>query len=292
MTVTPREKNNFSAKLQRAKLRQLGLVFVSSTPASAICTNNNVGQWGANERDALVMTVAERNGTTLSQGDSSVLLAKGDIAFRDLSKPWRSDSDGLMKLTLLKIPFSTAAKFHSDPECLVGRHLSASLPWVAFASSTIRASRIAMQADPTDDWIDTLDEVLEGVIRLICSRENRDPGYNQRKNHSNHRREAMNYILGNLDNPMLTVASVANALGISTRQLQRAFLDTGISPRQFILNQRLDIAAKKLLQKNTGSYERITDIAMATGFNDTSHFSRAFAQRFSCSPREYRKRND
>lgn len=80
---------------------------------------------------------------------------------------------------------------------------------------------------------------------------------------------------------------VAAAVGVTSRHLQRAFMDAGMTPRQFILDARLADAARQLEGKGPEN-GRISDIAFSVGFNDASHFTRAFVQKFGCSPSAYR----
>lgn len=57
------------------------------------------------------------------------------------------------------------------------------------------------------------------------------------------------------------------------------------TPGKWLLSKRLDYSANLLL-KNSSS---ITDVVYESGFEDTSHFSRAFKQRFGVPPSEYSK---
>lgn len=57
------------------------------------------------------------------------------------------------------------------------------------------------------------------------------------------------------------------------------------SPGKWLLSKRLDHSANLLL----GNYANITQIAFESGFEDVSHFSHAFRQKFGISPKEYRK---
>ena len=58
-----------------------------------------------------------------------------------------------------------------------------------------------------------------------------------------------------------------------------------VSPRKWLLNKRLDYAA--LLLRN--SDHNITEIVYESGFEDSSHFSRVFKEKFNLSPSQYRK---
>lgn len=94
------------------------------------------------------------------------------------------------------------------------------------------------------------------------------------------------FIATRLGDPELDTALIAHAFGQSPRQLQRLFAADGTTPRQYILDCRLDEAARRLKT----SSQTVTDIAFATGFDDLTHFGRAFRRRFDLSPRSYRAR--
>ncbi len=53
----------------------------------------------------------------------------------------------------------------------------------------------------------------------------------------------------------------------------------------FIMNRRLDLAAERL--RRGGPFCTITHVALDVGFNDLSHFSRAFRKRFGRPPLRY-----
>jgi AraC family transcriptional activator of tynA and feaB len=55
---------------------------------------------------------------------------------------------------------------------------------------------------------------------------------------------------------------------------------------KFVLDARLEACRKRILGSPD---EPISDIAFAHGFQSQSHFSRAFRQKFGCSPNQLRK---
>jgi AraC-like DNA-binding protein len=69
--------------------------------------------------------------------------------------------------------------------------------------------------------------------------------------------------------------------------VQALFASQGTTLGAHLLEQRLQLAAHRLRDAD-GSRERISDIALESGFGDLSHFCRAFRRRFGCSAGAWR----
>lgn len=83
------------------------------------------------------------------------------------------------------------------------------------------------------------------------------------------------------------VGHYAAALGVSQRRLTEAVrLCVGASPKQ-VIEQRLMLEAKRLLQFTRRSTK---EIAYALGFLDPPYFSKVFRRGARCSPLDYRRR--
>jgi AraC-like DNA-binding protein len=90
--------------------------------------------------------------------------------------------------------------------------------------------------------------------------------------------------------PGLDAQTVAEAVGLSPRYINKLFEVEDTSLMRYIWNTRLEYCAKELADP-VCSITRISDIAMKWGFNDMSHFSRAFRDSFDMSPRDWRKKS-
>lgn len=62
---------------------------------------------------------------------------------------------------------------------------------------------------------------------------------------------------------------------------------TGFTPIEYLLRLRIQQAARRLIETN----ERITDISMDAGFNDSNYFTRQFHKIMDMTPRDYRRLN-
>jgi AraC family transcriptional regulator, positive regulator of tynA and feaB len=96
------------------------------------------------------------------------------------------------------------------------------------------------------------------------------------------------FIEAELKNPLLTPDYVANRHGISRRYLYGLFESERVSVSGYIWGRRLShchdmLADPKALERN------ISEIAFEWGFNDASHFTRAFRRAFGTSPRLFRR---
>jgi AraC family transcriptional activator of tynA and feaB len=81
---------------------------------------------------------------------------------------------------------------------------------------------------------------------------------------------------------------LARAVGVSLRQLQVVCARRGTSPMRAILDRRITLAKKRLLDpKNVD--KTITEIAFECGFRDLTHFGRVFAAATSVTPRAWRR---
>lgn len=106
-----------------------------------------------------------------------------------------------------------------------------------------------------------------------------------RQAHDSVVRQAMLLIEQKLAQPE-PLTGIAEALGISMRQLERKFVaDVGITPRDYRLQLRLT-RARWMIEHTDLS---VTDVGFECGFGDCSHFSRAFTSHFKVRPSSLRR---
>lgn len=90
-----------------------------------------------------------------------------------------------------------------------------------------------------------------------------------------------------LSRPEHNVCATAQALGISSRTLERQLaLQVGFSPRYYQLCQRMKNARQQL----AGAELALVDVALQCGFYDQAHFSHAFARFVGETQAAYRQR--
>lgn len=96
------------------------------------------------------------------------------------------------------------------------------------------------------------------------------------------------FIEENLSNPNLTTSHIADKCGISVRHLHSLFEDTGCSVASWVREMRLQ-RCRDMLRNPRMQDRSLTEVAFDWGFNDASHFSRVYKNRFGHSPSEERR---
>ncbi|MET3394447.1 AraC-like DNA-binding protein [Variovorax sp. 1140] len=227
------------------------------------------------------------SGVAMAQQDGrSVVLRAGDGAVCDAQRPYSLRFDDTFKIITIKLARSaiahragsihriTATSFgESSQMCpilfgyLVSFSKQASLLPPAASEKVVRNFTELLAA--------ALDEVILASPLPL----------------SEYRATALmrvrDFVERHLDVCELDTAMVSTALNLSPRYINKLFEAENTSLTRYIWRRRLERAAADL-QDPARAGLGISAIAMAHGFNDLSHFSRAFRQRFDLSPRAYR----
>ena len=100
-------------------------------------------------------------------------------------------------------------------------------------------------------------------------------------------REMRKWVEAHIECGQLTPDSLASNFAMSRRSMFRLFAMHGITPRQWLLDVRLDMAKRRLLERPPhGGW--ISQVAYDVGFVDSSHFSRCFKRKFGVAPKDVR----
>ncbi len=84
----------------------------------------------------------------------------------------------------------------------------------------------------------------------------------------------------------ITIKKAAALCGFSESHFMKLFKElTGMSFTAYLVNYRLELSAKQLLE--TG--QKVIDIATNCGFNNHSYFTRSFIKKYGMTPVKYRK---
>ena len=85
----------------------------------------------------------------------------------------------------------------------------------------------------------------------------------------------------------LTVTDLAALSGRSVASFNRDFKKTySTTPKRWLLNQRLEYANTLLAQTD----ETVTDIALKIGYENVSHFIKAFKDKYGATPKQFMSR--
>jgi AraC-like DNA-binding protein len=133
------------------------------------------------------------------------------------------------------------------------------------------------------------DAIVDLMGAVICCAVPSNSDCIQRSFH--HQDRIKTFARLNLGNPELSVELIAEAVGLSARQIHRLFANEEMSLMRWVWVQRLEQCYRELVQDGSGK-RTISEIAYAWGFNDQAHFSRTFRKHFGVSPRSLRRRSD
>jgi AraC-like DNA-binding protein len=99
--------------------------------------------------------------------------------------------------------------------------------------------------------------------------------------------EIRRYVRRHACDPDLNVASIARALGWSTRYIQEALKAANTTSRDLIRRERLHLARTRLASASWAEHS-VAQIAYSCGFGSHASFSTAFRQEFDMTPRDAR----
>lgn len=127
-----------------------------------------------------------------------------------------------------------------------------------------------------------LRDVIVGLVAAAAM----DRGFGKRQDDetgAQHLTRILAFVDDHFHQPDLGLQDIADAVGLSARQVQRAFAPFGRTPSQYLLEKRLE-RADDLLTSRDHRPRAIAEIALDSGFNDVSYFNRRFREAFGSTP--------
>jgi AraC-like DNA-binding protein len=211
--------------------------------------------------------------SAISQRGIEAKLDAGSLVLLDATEPFAMKFNRDFEQVCLHLPKSVLEENGIRVSDFIGRAITRQSGFSAPLFSAIDSLTGGMPAQ----------NVLPGLMQMLCfglSDARRNTVADQ------HLVTVQGYIRQRLSDAGLSPGATANHFRISTRHLHKLFARDGMTFGKFVLDARLEACRKRILGSPD---EPISGIAFAHGFQSQSHFSRAFRQKFGCSPNQLRK---
>lgn len=262
----------------RLTVRRIGGVLATEVQSSAHVLD--MRESPRERRDVVYATLVVEGQAILGQCGRWLQLKGGDAAISLATEPFTIICTEAIHLMSLKLPI----------ESFIGSHLQA-LTEPVLIPRKAGAARFDQQGLARDlhRWLNTAEATDAQEARILSTIEGllqleRQPGPGRSQYLA-----ALAHISANLEEPDLSVAKVAQALGISGRHLSRIFSDHETTVASEIAERRLK-RANAALRDVKNHHLSVAEIGRRSGFEHPESFSRAFRRKFGLSPRAARKR--
>jgi AraC-like DNA-binding protein len=275
-----------------AELGEIDIIGVADLTVTRVRSNSRgIGQSAKEAADraqvsndllALMVCGGE---AALSQGGRRTVLREGDVAFHDCSRPYDLRfASPHHTLLALRMPRKLLESQVDNLDELTARALPRDAGTTGLLLSMARTVHYQpVPPEAAKAVADALTNVAAAALRSIpgsqaCTASNL---------RSHHLRRIKAHVRENLHDPVLSVSSIADALGISADHVSRLFRNEPLSLSRMIWQQRL-AACKRDLANDRLASRSATDIAFSWGFSSAAHFSRSFRTRYGMSPSKWR----
>jgi AraC family transcriptional regulator, positive regulator of tynA and feaB len=277
-------KGPFEATYTGSRLDALNMSRIQASPHQASRSSAGIAR---NDSESLVFNFVLAGALTSEQDGRRTRLKVGEGAFCDARRPYRLESDEPFTIACLQMPRHLVESRISGLHRLSGFNLCerGELGPLVFAYLSRLIERAPMIEGPTaakvcqnfsDLVVSTLADLVESSLPPLT--EYRSLALMRVKD----------VVERNLSNRRLGPDMVAAELRLSPRYINNLLEAEETSLSRYIWQRRIERSAEQLLDQGLRG-RSISSIALNNGFNDLSHFSKAFRERFGQSPREYRR---
>jgi AraC-like DNA-binding protein len=281
LMVDAPDPEGFQGEMVRAPLGDLVLMSADSAPAEVTRLNDPARAGRATQAFDLHFQLS---GKSLNrQGGREAVLEAGDFTLCDASQPYSVSFSEANHMLCIKTPTPALSERLGDLGRLVCVPMSGSSGPGAILSGFLRTLWSQIRDEDDLGSGETVSNVVIDLIGLayqpLCK------GLSNPSAQAQWLSRARTVIEDRLCEPELGAAAIAQELGVSPRYVQMLFASAQTTPSAYILDRRLKLAAERLARAEGLC---VTDVAMAVGFNDLTHFGRAFRRRFGVTPRAWR----
>lgn len=279
LTLGYRDPAHFHGLVERRQAGPASLSRLRTGPASYERDARQIRQCYSDDYLITVPAVApvafRQLGREVSCAPGSFLIERGD-------EPYRFAYDVPNDLLVMKLPRPALAARLRQPDRFCATVLDGTSEMGGLFAETVRRTH-AMRTGSAD--ADVLGRHLVELLALALDRSADTEGSAATPIRAAHLKRARDMIRGNLQDPGLGPASVAEACGISRRYLHEIFADAGTTVSRFITETRL--AAARDFLALPGDLP-LAQIAYRFGFGDQAQFARQFRAAYGQTPSGFR----
>ena len=213
--------------------------------------------------------------------------SQGDLFIVDSRNAYDIDGERPFHQLVVRIPAPWLEARVARPDLIPGSLVRQDNPMSQLFASFVRKG-FELTSELSDEAASTFAvHSIELLALALGARSSREPRSTQAL------QEALFVRAGQLvalrfAEPDLSSHHIAGSLGVSTRLLQKIFAERGTTVMGYLRETRL-AQASKLLKMPEASHRSITEIAFASGFNDSAYFTRVFSAHNAVTPSQWRQ---
>lgn len=274
--VEPLGEGPFAASIARWRMRDCEIMSPISSPA-------RVFREGECEAGVLNIQFQHRGRTINHTAGRTATLEEGDFLLYDPARPlWLSFEEPTQSI-VLRLPLATVEERMPHLRQQAGVPVSGRRGPGALFANFLRQAWSELERGEEGEWTQGLGDAIWPLLDMAYAEHRTCALVNRREER---RRTLFEAVSRDLTDPDLDVHRLARRMSVSARYVQMLFAELGTTPRGYIQERRLELAARRL--EREGHATTVTDVAYDVGFNDLSSFCRAFRRRFRTSPKNYR----
>ncbi|NWD77687.1 helix-turn-helix domain-containing protein [Pseudomonas gingeri] len=228
------------------------------------------------ERDQFLLSLSLIPGACFVQNGTESRQGIGDIVIVDSARPYECGFPQGDNQIVVSVPRALFLRHIPTPELFLGRTLECQTPLGKIASNLLmeiwQLDTLSESAGErlNTSFLDILSTALETTFR--------NPAMEPPSHQTRQLQRAKRYLLNHLHDPELSIDSVALAIHVSPRTLNRLFAAEGTTASRWLWRERLAACHDVLLKRQ---HQSVSDAALSYGFTNLSHFSRAFKSVYS-----------
>lgn len=278
LDCVPLSDEPFFGEVSEDCIGSLGVGTVTSVAQSAVRSRRQVERAPV---EFCFITIQQQGRGYVSQDGRETELRPGDFFLIDSARPHELTFDGSFSQIVLKIPRAFLIQSLGPSERFTAMRIDGSRGIGALLSPLLRELPRSLSLIPTSIH----QRISENLLNLVASALTSLDGEMSTSAVQTLARVKL-WIETHLGEA-LSAESIAAACKTSVRHLNRLFASEGTSLMAHVWERRL-MRCHRDLTNPAMRRRSISEIAFAVGYNDLSHFSRAYRTRYGTTPREAR----